>query len=56
VGKLSPYVSRMQCSVSAKRERCIADPGPLRVWYGPGSAVHHFVLHRARDTWGAFVR
>jgi len=23
---------------------------------GPGSAAHHFVLHRARDTWGAFVR
>jgi hypothetical protein len=26
-----------------------AAPKRGRKWVGPGSAVHHFVLHRARD-------
>ena len=39
-------VSRAQRSA----KRCAAEPGPrLGRKLGPGSAVHHFVLRRARD-------
>src|SRR5262249_1720346 len=56
-------VSRMRCSVSTCERFAISaftrvfdalwlirDRYRHRLWNGPGSAVHHFVLHRARDT------
>jgi len=27
------------------------DRDKLRVWNDPGSAAHHFALHRIRETW-----
>ena len=46
-------VSRAQCStqrVARGAALLTRDRYNLRAWNGPGSAVHHFVLHRVRDT------
>ena len=47
-------VSRAQRSgadaSSARGALQTRDRNGHRLWYGPGSAVHHYVLHRVRDT------
>ena len=48
-------VSQLSCpGQGAARKWCTADPGPrcfsICRKLGPGSAAHHFVLRRARDT------